>query len=138
MEGGEDSQAVPITVRQLEALVRISESLAKMRLSAEVAVGDVSEALRLFKVSTMSAASTGSSVLDMNNLRSEVRQEVVRAEDFLKQRISLGSTVNTKRMCEEATAQGHSDYAVRRAIAIMVKRNELVERNQGRLIRRQR
>ena len=29
------AQAVPITVRQLEALVRISESLAKMRLSAE-------------------------------------------------------------------------------------------------------
>jgi DNA replicative helicase MCM subunit Mcm2 (Cdc46/Mcm family) len=32
------AQAVPITVRQLEALVRISESLAKMRLSAEVTV----------------------------------------------------------------------------------------------------
>jgi MCM AAA-lid domain len=32
------AQAVPITVRQLEALVRISESLAKMRLSADVTV----------------------------------------------------------------------------------------------------
>jgi DNA replicative helicase MCM subunit Mcm2 (Cdc46/Mcm family) len=32
------AQAVPITVRQLEALVRISESLAKMRLSAEATV----------------------------------------------------------------------------------------------------
>lgn len=33
---GEGQQTVPITVRQLEALVRISESLAKMRLRPEV------------------------------------------------------------------------------------------------------
>ena len=36
-----EAQVVPITIRQLEALVRISESLAKMRLSAEATVSDV-------------------------------------------------------------------------------------------------
>ena len=36
MESGNGTQTVPITVRQLEALVRISESLAKMRLRPEV------------------------------------------------------------------------------------------------------
>ena len=35
---GEDQPAIPITVRQLEALVRISESLAKMRLQDDVQV----------------------------------------------------------------------------------------------------
>ena len=50
---------VPISVRQLEAIVRIAESLAKMRLSPEATVEDVNEALRLFKVSTLSAAKTG-------------------------------------------------------------------------------
>ena len=45
-----DTVVVPITIRQLEALVRLSESLAKMRLSAEATVSDVEEALRLFKV----------------------------------------------------------------------------------------
>ena len=49
-------QAVPITIRQLEALVRLSEALAKMRMSAEVSVADVQEALRLFKVSTLAAS----------------------------------------------------------------------------------
>jgi DNA replication licensing factor MCM5 len=34
---GEDTQAtIPITVRQLEALVRLSESLAKMRLDSDL------------------------------------------------------------------------------------------------------
>ena len=45
-----DTVVVPITIRQLEALVRLSESLAKMRLAAEATVSDVEEALRLFKV----------------------------------------------------------------------------------------
>ena len=50
---------VPISVRQLEAIVRIAESLAKMRLSPEANVEDVTEALRLFKISTLSAAKSG-------------------------------------------------------------------------------
>jgi DNA replication licensing factor MCM5 len=45
--------------RQLEAVVRISESLAKMRLSPFANDADVNESLRLFNVSTMSAAMAG-------------------------------------------------------------------------------
>ena len=51
--------SIPITVRQLEAIIRISESLAKMRLAAFATEADVDEALRLFQVSTLDAASTG-------------------------------------------------------------------------------
>ena len=46
--------------RQLEAIVRIAESLAKMRLAAFAVEADVDEALRLFQVSTLDAAMTGS------------------------------------------------------------------------------
>lgn len=46
--------------RQLEAIVRISESLAKMRMAPFAVESDVDEALRLFKASTMEAASSGS------------------------------------------------------------------------------
>eukprot|EP00973_Karenia_brevis_P011435 1548578-Karenia_brevis.AAC.1 len=37
-----------ITVRQMEAMIRISESLAKMELCEDVNVGHVEEAIRLF------------------------------------------------------------------------------------------
>ena len=50
---------VPITVRQLEAIVRISEALAKMSLCVEVTSEHVNEAIRLFKVSTLNAANNG-------------------------------------------------------------------------------
>lgn len=46
--------------RQLEAVVRISESLAKMQLQPFATEVHVTEALRLFQVSTLDAAMTGS------------------------------------------------------------------------------
>lgn len=42
---------ITATPRQLESMVRISESLAKMRLSPTVEQQDVAEALRLMKAS---------------------------------------------------------------------------------------
>merc|ERR1711981_679593 len=58
-EEGEKRLAIPITVRQLEAVVRISESLAKMALQPFVTDAHVDEAIRIFQVSTLSAAQSG-------------------------------------------------------------------------------
>lgn len=52
--------SIPITVRQLEAIVRIAESLAKMSLTPFALESHVDEALRLFQVSTLDAAMSGS------------------------------------------------------------------------------
>merc|ERR1712107_611559 len=54
-EAGRDS-GIPITVRQLEAIIRISEALAKMEMCDEVDINHVEEALRLFTVSTLDSA----------------------------------------------------------------------------------
>jgi hypothetical protein len=43
-------QVVSATPRQLESLVRLSEALARMRLSPTVEASDVAEALRLMRV----------------------------------------------------------------------------------------
>lgn len=56
----EKKKTIPITVRQLEAIIRISESLAKMQLQPFANETHVDEALRLFKVSTLDAAMSGS------------------------------------------------------------------------------
>ncbi len=45
--------------RQLEAIIRISEALAKMCLSPFASDTHVDEALRLFQVSTLEAAHSG-------------------------------------------------------------------------------
>ena len=51
--------AVPITVRQLEAIVRISESLARMQLLVQATEAHVRFAIDLFKTSTMDAVRSG-------------------------------------------------------------------------------
>jgi len=58
-QGADASPSVPITVRQLEAIVRISESLAKLCLSPIATELHVQEAVQLFKMSTEDAASRG-------------------------------------------------------------------------------
>ncbi len=58
---GSDSEmpAVPITVRQLEAVVRLAESLARMQLQTTASEAHVRQAIDLFKVATMDAVKSG-------------------------------------------------------------------------------
>lgn len=139
----DDAQAViPITVRQLEALVRVSESLSKMRLEDEVHAEDVQEALRLFKISTMAANAAGNSASvtrEGGNILSASmpsRDEMFRAEAFLRSRLIVGAMVNKQRIIEEASGQGYNGMIVARAIAVMCMRGEVLEKNQSRMIKR--
>lgn len=50
------TSGIPITVRQLEAIIRLSEAIAKMHLDPVVNRSHVEEAHRLFKISTLNAA----------------------------------------------------------------------------------
>jgi len=142
-QGAEAQATIPITVRQLEALVRISESLAKMRLDAEVRIEDVNEALRLFRVSTMAANATdqtkvlgsgggaGGAFGGNNN-----REDLERAQGFLRCRLAIGTTVNKQKLIEEGSGQGYHFMTMVRVLSAMAQRGELLERNQGRLLKR--
>ena len=117
--------------------MRLSESLAKMRLDSEVQPEDVAEALRLFRVSTMAANAADSNGGNSNNLTASAPlQEMERSEAFLRSRLAIGTIVNKQRLVEEAAAQGYNAMAVAKAIVIMAMRGEVQERNQGRLIKR--
>jgi DNA replication licensing factor MCM5 len=127
-----ESQVIPITIRQLEALIRLSEALAKMRLSAEATINDVEEAIRLFKISTLAASQSNPSLLG-NGIGTA---ETVRAEDFLRRRLGIKMTVNSRKIIEEALNQGHGDESIKRALSAMIMRGEIQELNQRKLLRR--
>lgn len=64
---------ISATPRQLESLIRLSESLARMELQEEVAERHVQEALRLMKVSMQqSAMDHRTGMIDMDKLYSGV------------------------------------------------------------------
>jgi DNA replication licensing factor MCM5 len=87
-QDADQRSSIPITVRQLESLVRITESLAKMELAPIATEKHVDEAIRLFLGSTMDAvmsAGGDTSALGMGGNR-ELVEEVHRVEDELRRR----------------------------------------------------
>ena len=126
--------AVPITVRQLEAIVRISESLAKMCLQTTVTEEHVQEALRLFEVSTIDAARSG--VADMVVLSAEQREELEVVETQIKQKIAIGATTSKRHLIDDLSRVGVNEWAVTRALLVMTQRGDVVERAEGRRVTR--
>jgi len=125
---------IPITVRQLEAIVRISEALARMTLSPVATEEHVNEAIRLFNISTFEAATSGQIVTE--TLSPTVMSEIQNAETLLKRRLPIGSHISEKQVIDDFVRQGISEFAVRKAIGILVQRSELEYRNQRRRIYR--
>ena len=126
--------AVPITVRQLEAIVRLSESLAKMCLHPIATEVHVAEALRLFTVSTIDAAKSG--LAGEFSVTPEQRQELHAVEERVRQRLPIGAVASKRALIDELVRYGLSEWAVERAILGMAQRNEIEHRSEGRRILR--
>jgi DNA replication licensing factor MCM5 len=129
--------AFPITVRQLEAIIRISESLAKMSLSSIVTTAHVEEAHRLFEVSTLNASSAGLSASGVSVPR-EMVDLVIRIEEAIRRKVAIGTKIQKARLEQELLTM-FSDYrSVEMALVNMIKKEELQQRDGWRLLIRMR
>ncbi|KAK7058325.1 minichromosome maintenance protein 5 [Paramarasmius palmivorus] len=116
----DERSSIPITVRQLEAIIRISESLAKMTLSPIVQNHHVEEAIRLFKYSTMDAVSAGSAD---GMSRGELSEEMTRIEKELRRRLPVGWSTSYQSLVKEfVNTQGYSSHALERTLFVLEKR----------------
>jgi DNA replication licensing factor MCM5 len=119
--------SIPITVRQLEAIVRITESLAKLTLSPVATEQHVDEAIRLFLASTMDAVAQGE-----GQASREMMQEVGKVEDELRRRLPIGwsSSLATLRR-EFVDGRGYSEGALNRALLVLQRRDTIQIRHGG-------
>ena len=134
IEIGKDEASVPITVRQLEAIVRISESLAKMSLSMYVNKDHVAEAIRLFKVST-GLASLGAEN-DSNFVQSYSAENIQVTEELIQRRVALGSDILTSKLLSEFNEKGLNKRVIIAAIQVLKSRGTLKEYQMGKILRR--
>lgn len=128
--------SIPITVRQLEAVVRIAESLAKMKLQAVAGEEEVDEALRLFQVSTLDAALSGS-LSGVEGFTTQEDQEMIsRIEKQLKRRFAIGSQVSEHSIIQDFTKQKYPEHAIYKVLHLMLRRGELQHRMQRKVLYR--
>ncbi|KAG9304757.1 hypothetical protein G9A89_003931 [Geosiphon pyriformis] len=120
--------SIPITIRQglkqLEAIIRIAEALAKMCLSPEANEVHVREAIQLFKKSTVNALQND----QVNGLsHPDLMSRVQNAEKWIKKRLPVGSQVSSQRLIEDLIKEDAecSDLIARKAIDILVRRDVL-------------
>ncbi|KIJ38417.1 hypothetical protein M422DRAFT_258780 [Sphaerobolus stellatus SS14] len=125
----DERSSIPITVRQLEAIIRISDSLAKMALSTSVRAHHVEEAIRLFKYSTMDAVSAG----NVEGLsRGQLNEEMNRIErDFRRRLQAVGWSTSYRSLVKEfVSQQGYSAHALERTVYVLEKREVIKFSNQ--------
>eukprot|EP00064_Thunnus_orientalis_P010964 superscaffoldBa00001535_g10993 len=128
--------SIPITVRQLEAVVRISESLAKMKLQAVAGEEEIDEALRLFQVSTLDAALSGG-LSGVEGFTTQEDQEMIsRIEKQLKRRFAIGSQVSEHSIVQDFTKQKYPEHAIFKVLHLMLRRGELQHRMQRKVLYR--
>lgn len=94
----DERSTIAITVRQLEAIIRMSEAVAKVTLSPNATEEHVDEAIRLFRFSTMNAVESGN-IEGMT--RGELQEEVQKLEREILRRLPLGWTTSFARLRHE-------------------------------------
>lgn len=118
----------------MEAIVRITESLAKVALSPVANETHVDEAIRLFNISTLDAVQAGPEGSSFT--RPEFNKHVDQIQQQVRRRLPVGSQISTASLVDDLIKQGFSDMSVDRAIHILVQKEILRYMDRRMVVRR--
>ncbi|BDD58830.1 minichromosome maintenance protein 5 [Monascus purpureus] len=119
--------SIPITIRQLEAIIRITESLAKLSLSPVATEAHVDEAIRLFLASTMDAVTQGE-----GQGNKQLMEEAGKVEEELKRRLPIGWSTSLATLRREfVDGKSYSEQALNRALVVLQRRETIQIRSGG-------
>ena len=134
---GKKTTGIPITVRQLEAIIRLSESIAKMHLQTVVKPQHVEEAHRLFRISTLNAAASGMTS-SSKDTPVELQGMVRKIEEAIKRRVAIGTRISYPKLQGELMMRFDNQRAIDYAIISMVKRDEFNHHEGRKILERKR
>ncbi len=133
--GEEPNAPVPITARQLEALVRLSEAAARARLSPVVGVEDAQRATRIME-SFLRRVSTAEGTLDIDIVTTGVsrsqRERIAVVQDLMRKLQDRPSgTFTLAEIVAEAEQQGITPAQTEGLFNHLRNQGELVETRPG-------
>lgn len=130
-----ERSSIPITIRQLEAIIRITESLAKLELCPVAEERHVDEAIRLFQASTMDAASQDP--IGGMNQDTGLIGEVRKLESELRRRLPIGWSTSYQTLKREfVNSKRFTQQTLDKALYILERHDTIQLRYQGQSIYR--
>src|SRR3989338_2425619 len=137
--GGTDEgiKAVPISARQLEALVRLAEASARLRLSEETTREDARRAIELLEYSLMQIGldkETGKIDIDRiaTGISASQRSHILVVKEVINElENKLGKTIPIDDIVEEAKLKGIDEEKVEEAIEKLKRVGEIFEPRRG-------
>ncbi|MCK4634685.1 MAG: minichromosome maintenance protein MCM [Candidatus Aenigmarchaeota archaeon] len=134
---GEEGGAVPLTLRQFEALIRLSEASAKIRLSETVSKNDAQRAIKLMKVSIKQLGydpDTGKIDIDRaeGGVSSSKRSKIRIVMDVLDElEKTIGKNIPISDLISALEEEGVDEHAAESIIREMKNKGMLFEPRSG-------
>jgi len=129
--GGAGSGTLPITVRQLEAIARLSEAMARMELQDSVRKDHVREALKLFSAATLEANGAGAGrrgdAAGGGFSNDYEREQIQKADQLIKNRVAIGAKIKRDNLLRYLQEQEIEAGTGRKAVHILVQKGLLEE-----------
>lgn len=132
----ESRTSIPITVRQLESIIRMSEALAKLELKSFATDRHLDEALRLFHVSTIQAAADVDRPLGDEVITDEREYLLSTIEKKIKEMFTIGSCVTEENILQTFAKLHFTSTDVRKALQSLIRCGQIVYRVQRNLLLR--
>ncbi|RMF05333.1 AAA family ATPase, partial [Candidatus Woesearchaeota archaeon] len=130
-------KSIPISARQLEALVRLAEASAKMRLSQKVTREDARRAVDLVHFClTQVGLDPETGQIDIDRISTGIttseRSKIISIREIIHQlEDELGKTIPIEDIIREATAKGIDEEAVDEAIERLKRSGDIFEPKPG-------
>jgi replicative DNA helicase Mcm len=132
----EPNKPVPVTARQLEALVRLAEASARIRLSDKIEAGDAERVIHIVDACLRQIAydaKTGNFDIDKvaTGISKEKRDIFRVIKDAIRDIGGEGRRAAIEQVIEAATSKGFAHDKVREGIDMLLRHGEAMEPKQG-------
>lgn len=136
----QEGQGVPITARQLEALVRVAEASARAELKEEVEISDAKRAIDILTYCLEQVGvdpETGEFDIDMveSGVSSSQRNRLQTVKQIIESEAGDNESVEIEKVLEVADEQGISQDKAEEVIRRLKRDGELFEPEQGKIQR---
>ncbi|MBN1167532.1 MAG: minichromosome maintenance protein MCM [Methanospirillaceae archaeon] len=134
-EIAQQNMPVPITARQLEAIIRLAEASARIRLSPIIEESDADRAIHIINECLKNVAydsKTGAFDIDRVYVKSKGKQDLIRTiKEIIKAGAKEKGHANYPEVVDAVIKLGYDEEDVKRQIALLKQIGEVLEPRRG-------